>query len=90
MSHLTKNQPVLVDRAEGDALDLREIAAGYVDEAFASARHDGLDEDAVAHAALTRALAELVAMYGEDATAIFAESLSEKVRNGVYSETLRH
>ncbi len=90
MSHLTKNPPLLVDRSEGDAHDLREIAAGYLDEAFACARHDGLDDDALAHAALTRALAELVAMYGEEATAIFAETLSEKVRNGVYSETLRH
>jgi hypothetical protein len=75
---------------EDETSDLRAVAVGYVDEAFASGRHDGLDGDCLAHAALFAAFRELVAVYGEDATAVYAEKLPEKIRAGAYTLATRH
>ena len=49
------------------------VALGYLHEAWAEARLDGVDGDCLAQACLFSALAELVSTYGEDATAKFAE-----------------
>ena len=68
----------------------RQAAFAYVSEAFAEARHDGLDGDCLAHAALFAAFKELVEVYGEDATAVFAEGLAAKIRGGAYSVGTRH
>lgn len=70
--------------------DIRTVAATYVEEAFAEARHDGLDGDCLAHAALFAAFRELVTTYGEDAVAIYAEGLSAKIKGGAYSSGTRH
>ena len=63
----------------------KRVALGYLNEAWAEARHDGVDDDCMAHACLFAAFAELVGTYGEDATAEYAEGLAARVRNGEYS-----
>jgi hypothetical protein len=60
-------------------------ALGYLHEAWAEARVDGVDDDCMAQACLFAALAELVSTYGEEATAKFAEGLSERISNGEFS-----
>jgi hypothetical protein len=66
----------------------KQTALNYLNEAWAEARHDGVDGDCLAQASLFAALAELVGTYGEDAVAKFAEGLSARVRNGEFSITL--
>jgi hypothetical protein len=63
----------------------RRVAIGYLHEAWAEARLDGIDGDAMAQACLFAALSELVTTYGEDATAKFATGLSERIANGEFS-----
>lgn len=76
--------------AEDDHGDIRRVAYGYVEDAFNEAQQDGLDPDAMAHAALFAALRTLVETYGEDATATFAETLADKVRCGAFTCGTRH
>jgi hypothetical protein len=66
----------------------KRAAVTYLSEAWAEARHDGVDGDCLAQASLFAALAELVATYGEDAVATFVEGLILRVRNGEYSIAL--
>ncbi|MCP1933809.1 hypothetical protein J2R89_009125 [Bradyrhizobium elkanii] len=66
----------------------KQAALGYLNEAWAEARHDGVDGDCLAQASLFAALAELVGTYGEDAVATFAEGLAARVRNGEFSLAL--
>jgi hypothetical protein len=63
----------------------KQAALGYLNEAWAEARHDGVDGDCLAQASLFAAMAELVRTYGEDAVATFVEGLSVRVRNGEFS-----
>jgi len=63
----------------------RQAAVGYLHEAWAEARLDGIDDDCMAQACLFAALSELVTTYGEDATAKFATGLSERIANGEFS-----
>jgi hypothetical protein len=66
----------------------KKAALGYLNEAWAEARHDGVDGDCLAQASLFAALAELVGTYGEEAVAKFVEGLSGRVRNGEFSISL--
>jgi hypothetical protein len=66
----------------------KRAAVTYLSEAWAEARHDGVDGDCLAQASLFAALAELVGTYGEDAVATFVEGLILRVRNGEYSIAL--
>ena len=66
----------------------RITALGYLNEAWAEARHDGVDGDCLAQASLFAAFAELVGTYGEDAVAKFVEGLPVRVRNGEFSISL--
>ncbi|PAY03586.1 MULTISPECIES: hypothetical protein [Bradyrhizobium] len=66
----------------------KQAALSYLNEAWAEARHDGVDGDCLAQASLFAALAELVNTYGEDAVAKFAEGLAARVRNGEFSLAL--
>lgn len=68
----------------------RRAALGYVNEAFADAIMAGLDTECFAGAAITAGLQELVACYGEDAVAVFAAGLPERVRRGDFSVGARH
>ena len=64
------------------AADARRAAMAYVTEAFAEAVLAGIEGDCFAHAAMFAALQELVAVYGEDPVARFAETLPGKIRRG--------
>jgi hypothetical protein len=66
----------------------KRAALNYLNEAWADARHDGVDGDCLAQASLFAALAELVGTYGEDAVATFVEGLPGRVRNGEFSLAL--
>jgi hypothetical protein len=66
----------------------KQTALSYLNEAWAEARHDGVDGDCLAQASLFAAFAELVATYGEDAVAKFVEGLPARVRNGEFSTKL--
>ena len=66
----------------------KQAALSYLNEAWAEARHDGVDGDCLAQASMFAALAELVTTYGEDAVAKFAEGLPSRVRNGEFSVKL--
>src|SRR5436190_18268858 len=66
----------------------KQAALSYVHEAWAEARHDGVDGDCLAQASLFTALAELVTTYGEDAVAKFVEGVPARVRNGEFSLSL--
>jgi len=64
----------------------QKIAAlGYVQEAWAEARMDGIDDDCMAMSCLFAAFAELVSTYGEEAAAQYADSLSKRIRAGEFS-----
>lgn len=63
----------------------KRLALGYLQEAWAEARHDGIDGDCLAQACLFAALAEFVTTYGEEAAAQFTDGLSSRIRNGEFS-----
>lgn len=63
----------------------KQAALSYLNEAWAEARHEGVDGDCLAQASLFAAFAELVSTYGEDAVAKFVEGLPGRVRNGEFS-----
>ena len=65
--------------------DMHVVALSYVSDAFEEARLDGLDEDAMVQAAIFTAFKELVATYGEEATARYAETLEQRVRAGEFT-----
>ena len=66
----------------------KQAALSYLNEAWAEARHDGVDGDCLAQASLFAAFAELGGTYGEDAVAKFVEGLPVRVRNGEFSVSL--
>jgi hypothetical protein len=66
----------------------KQVALSYLNEAWAEARHDGIDGDCLAQASMFAAFAELVSTYGEDAVAKFVEGLPARVRNGEFSVVL--
>jgi hypothetical protein len=63
----------------------KQVAIGYVHEAWAEARLDGVDADCMAQACLFAALSEWVTTYGEDATARLAQGLAQRINNGEFS-----
>lgn len=75
------------DEAGGEE---QRAALVYVTEAFAEAILAGIESDSFAQAALSAALRELVASYGEEAVAGFAETLPGRIRRGEFTIGLRH
>lgn len=63
----------------------KRVALGYLQEAWAEAKLDGIDGDCLAQACLFAAMAEFVGTYGEEAAATFAEGLGKRIRNGEFS-----
>jgi hypothetical protein len=63
----------------------KRVALGYLQEAWAEARLDGVDGDCLAQTCLFAALAEFVTTYGEEAAATFTEGLGTRIRNGEFS-----
>ena len=68
-----------------EAEDARRAALDYLLQAWEEAILDGIDGDCVANAALFAAFKELVATYGEEPVARFAERLPERVRSGEFT-----
>ena len=66
----------------------KQAALSYLNEAWAEARHDGVDGDCLAQTALFLALVELISTYGEEAAARYAENLAPRIRNGEFSVEL--
>ncbi len=63
----------------------KEAALGYIMEAWIDARHDGIEPEAIANAALFAAFSDLVAIYGEDPVVKFADGLADRVRQGEFT-----
>jgi hypothetical protein len=61
------------------------VALSYLQEAWAEARHDGIDGDCLAQACLFAAIAEFVTTYGEEAAATFTDGLSTRIRKGEFT-----
>lgn len=89
MAIIQDDMPLDSDLSE-ERQDERRVAYSYVEDAFLEAQQDGLDSDALAHAALFAAFRTLVDTYGEEATAVFAEALPEKLRGGAFTSGTRH
>ena len=68
----------------------KRAALGYLREAWAEARLDGIDGDCLAQACLFAAFAEFVTTYGEEPAARFAEGLAMRIRNGEFSVRSRN
>jgi hypothetical protein len=66
----------------------KRLALGYLQDAWAEGRHEGIDGDCLAQTALFLALAELISTYGEEAAARYAENLGARIRNGEFSVEL--
>ena len=65
--------------------DARRAALDYLLQGWEEAILDGIDGDCLANAALFAAFKELVATYGEEPVARFAERLPERVRDGEFT-----
>ena len=63
----------------------KRVALGYLQEAWAEARLDGIDGDCLAQASLFMTLVEFVGTYGEDAAAEYTQGLAARIRNGEFS-----
>ena len=63
----------------------RMKAIAHFEEAFTDAELQGVSSDAMAQAALFASLLEMVSLYGEDKTAEFCETLSNRVLSGEFS-----
>ena len=77
----TMGRPEIDVREPVPEHEQKRVALGYLHEAWAEARLDGIDGDCLAQACLFAALAELVGTYGEDAAATFADGLGKRIRN---------
>jgi len=67
----------------------KRLALGYLQDAWTEGLHEGIDGDCLAQTALFLALAELIATYGEEAAARYAENLAPRIRNGEFSVELQ-
>jgi hypothetical protein len=88
LSFMSHPAPFSIARAPLPDHEQKQAALSYLTEAWAEARHDGVDGDCLAQASLFAALAELVSTYGEDAVAKFVEGLPARVRNAEFSVSL--
>ncbi len=85
---MSTHSTLITDR--NAASDERLAALSYVREAFAEAISDGIEADCFAQAALFTGLQELVATYGEDAVAAYAEKFAERIRSGEFTIAVKH
>jgi len=63
----------------------KQLALGYIQDAWTEARHEGIEGDCLAQTSLFLALAELISTYGEEAAARYTDNLSARIRNGEFS-----
>ena len=74
-----------IESPTGAEHEERQLALEYLADAWNEATTDGLESEALAHAALFAALATLVRNYGEENVAQLAEKLAERIRAGEYT-----
>ncbi|MCD7059306.1 hypothetical protein [Pelagibacterium xiamenense] len=63
----------------------RQIALEYLADAWNAADSDGVDTQALAHAAMFAAIATLVKDHGEEAVAKMIGDIPDRISNGEYS-----
>ncbi|WP_127144696.1 hypothetical protein [Pelagibacterium montanilacus] len=63
----------------------RQLALEYLADAWNAADADGVDTEALAHAALFAAIATLVREYGEEAVAKLIGDVPDRISNGEYT-----
>ncbi len=68
-----------------DHSEERELALEYIADAWNNAETDGIETEALSHAALFAALATMVRAHGEEETARLIASLPARIANGEYS-----
>jgi hypothetical protein len=85
VSSMQTVRPRILSREPAPDREQKMMALSYLSEAWAEARLDGIDGDCIAQACLFAALAELVSTYGEDAAALYADGLSQRIRNGEFT-----
>lgn len=90
VSRTMMNRPSTFLPDIASASDERLAALSYVREAFAEAVRDGIEADCFAQAALFTGLQELVATYGEEAVATYAEKFAERIRSGEFTIAVKH
>ena len=78
-------KPTDATQEQAPETEQKLAALNYVSEAWAEARMDGIDDDCMAMTCLFAAFAELVGVYGEDAAAKYADTLSKRIRNGEFT-----
>ena len=78
-------RPELPTRNPVSDQEQKQAALSYLNDAWAEARLDGVDDDCMALSCLFAAFASLVETYGEDAAAQYAEGLPRRVRNGDFT-----
>lgn len=81
-------RPRLPSREPIPEREQKMAALTYVNEAWAEARLDGIDDDCMAQACLFAAIAELVSTYGEEAAAAYADTLAKRIRQGEFTVDL--
>ncbi len=73
------------DTSRERAIEDRQLALEYLSRTWFRAEREGVDGEALAHAALFAAFATLVKRYGEEAAADFIARLPERIRAGEYT-----
>jgi hypothetical protein len=79
------NIPSFGTTSRDETSEDRQLALEYLAEAWNSAEDDGVESLALAHASLFAALATLVRMHGEEATALLVSALPDRIRSGEYN-----
>lgn len=65
--------------------DLRHIALEFIAQAWQDARDQGIENEAIAHAALFAGLASLINNFDEESVADMLTRLPERIRAGEFS-----
>ena len=73
------------DNARDEQREARQIALEYLAEAWNEAEDNGVESLALAHASLFAALATMVRVHGDEATALLVEALPDRIRSGEYA-----
>lgn len=86
---MTDKKPIIAEipAPTGQAADHedQQLALEYLAEAWNDAESEGVPSAALAHASLFAALATLVRLYGDEATADLVADLPERIRCGEYN-----
>jgi hypothetical protein len=77
--------PTFGESAKDAQREERQLALEYLAEAWNTAEDEGVETLALAHASLFAALATMVRIHGEEATALLVEALPDRIRGGEYA-----